>query len=123
MPFLASDRGRWWNFRAWLHQIARNAVIDVARKRWPEHLQDAERLPDGRLGHADASLLERERTEALRRCLERLAAEASEVVRARLRGDPYEEICTRLGLPAERVHKMFHRAKEQLQTCLERALA
>ena len=117
------EQFRGGNFRAWLHQIARNAVIDHARKRRPELLEDEQRVPDGRLGHADAGLIEREQAEALRRCLGQLSAESAEMVRARLGGDPYEAICSRLGLSPGRAHKMFHRAKEQLQTCLERALA
>ena len=117
------EQFRGGNFRGWLHQIARNAVIDHARKRRPELLEDADSLPDGRHGRPESRLIERERSEALRNCLGRLSAVAAELVRARLGGDPYEDICKRLGLPPPRVHKMFHRAKEQLQTCLEESLA
>jgi RNA polymerase sigma-70 factor, ECF subfamily len=117
------DQFRGGSFRAWLHQIARNALIDHARKRRPEPLENEDRLADGRSGYADARLIERERAEALRRCLSKLTAETAELVRARLGGDPYQDICPRLGLTPARAHKLFHMAKEQLQACLERALA
>jgi RNA polymerase sigma-70 factor (ECF subfamily) len=117
------EQFRGGNFRAWLHRIARNALIDHARKRRPGSLEDEDRLADDRSGQIDARLLERERAEALRDCLSRLGGETAELVRARLGGDPYPDICRRLGLTPARAHKLFHLAKEQLQTCLERALA
>ncbi len=111
------------NFRAWVFEIARNVVTDHVRKRRPGALGDGdERLTDGRAIAPDARLVDRERVEALRRCLERLSSEAAEIVRARLGGDDYSEVCRRLGLSSNRAYKLFHTAKEQLQPCLERAL-
>ncbi|MBV8265589.1 MAG: hypothetical protein JO252_04505, partial [Planctomycetaceae bacterium] len=78
---------------------------------------------DDRAGAPDARLIERERTEALRRCLERISSEAAALVRARLGGEDYREACRRLELTPERAYTLFHRAKEQLQACLERVLA
>lgn len=111
------------NFRAWLYQIARNYLIDQGRKRRPQPLESEEEWSDDRQAAPDAPLLERERQQALSRCLERLGAEAAGLVRARLAGESYPEICLRLGLKMERAHKLFHQAKEQLQLCVERALA
>jgi RNA polymerase sigma factor (sigma-70 family) len=65
-------------------------------------------------------LVERERREALARCLQELDEPARELVRARLAGEGYAEICGRLGLKPERAHKLFHQAKEHLQACVER---
>jgi RNA polymerase sigma-70 factor (ECF subfamily) len=108
------------NFRAWLHQIARNALVDQARKRRPEPLANEERLLDHQAGPPDAPLLEREQAEALRRCLERLDARAAALVKARLGGDTYEEIDARLGLSAAQAHKLWHKAKGLLKSCIER---
>jgi RNA polymerase sigma-70 factor, ECF subfamily len=111
------------NFRAWLFEIARHVLIDHARKRRPEPLDDAEHRRDDRAAAPDAGLIERERSEALRRCLERLSSEAVALVRARLGGADDREACRRLDLTPERAYTLFHRAKEQLQACLERVLA
>jgi RNA polymerase sigma-70 factor (ECF subfamily) len=111
------------NFRAWLFEIARNVVTDHVRKRRPGSLRDGdELLLDGRAIAPDVGLIDRERAEALRQCLARLSSEAAEIVRARLGGDDYPEVCRRLGLSLNRAYKLFHTAKRQLQACLERAL-
>jgi len=110
------------NFSAWLYQIARNALIDHGRKRRAEALADPEAVPDGRAGRGDDRLVEHERMEALRRCLETLSSLAAVVVRARLAGEEYSELCQRLGMKSGQAYKLFHSAKEQLKTCVERAL-
>lgn len=107
------------NFRAWLHQIARNHVIDESRRKRADLLpEDGEqRLPDEADLGPDSRLLESERRDVLARCLERLREEQSQVVRGRLGGDSYDDICERFGLTAARAHKLFHQAKEQLANC------
>ena len=70
------------NFRAWLHQIARNAIIDLGRKKRPAHLGDPLTLVDGRSEQARSLLLEQERKDALERCLKALKSELAELVRA-----------------------------------------
>jgi DNA-directed RNA polymerase specialized sigma24 family protein len=68
-------------------------------------------------------MLARERAEALRRCLEKLEATVVELVRARLAGEDYVAICQKLNLKPARAHKMYHQAKGQLQSCVERELS
>jgi RNA polymerase sigma factor (sigma-70 family) len=110
------------NFRAWLYQIARNYLIDQGRKKRIDPLGEDQPLPDPRAPQPDEPLLEQERMLILRRCLERLTAEAAQLVQARLAGESYVEVCQRLGMKPERAHKVFHQAKEQLQSCVERAM-
>jgi RNA polymerase sigma-70 factor (ECF subfamily) len=110
------------NFSGWLYQIARNALIDHGRKRKAQALVDPEVVPDSRAGRDDDRLVERERMEALRRCLEKLGSPAAAVVRARLAGEEYPELCRRLGMTSGQAYRLFHSAKDQLKTCVERAL-
>ena len=107
------------NFRAWLYQIARNAVIDLARKKKHESLGDVEPA-DSRPQAAGARLEQEERAQALSHCLEKLDEAMGLLVRARLSGESYDAVCTRMQLTPARAHKLFHVAKEQLQTCMER---
>lgn len=118
------DGYRGGNFRAWVIEIARHLFIDHVRKRRPEPIGGREfGIIDHRSAAADGPLLERERAEALAKCLKSLAPEAASVVRSRLRDESYEEICRKFGWKSTaQAHKLFHMAKKQLQSCLERAL-
>ncbi len=58
-----------------------------------------------------------------RRCLEKLEAQIVELVRSRLAGEGYPEICKRLEINARRAHMLYHKASKQLQTCVERELS
>jgi RNA polymerase sigma-70 factor (ECF subfamily) len=121
LPKAEGFRGR--NFRAWVFEIARNLLIDQGRKKRPEPIGDGEPfLVDGRIGAVDSGLIERERAEGFRRCLDRLPPDAAALIRARLGGEDYESVRTRLGWTANLAYKRFHAAKEQLKKCLERAL-
>ena len=107
------------NFRAWLYQVARNYLVDQSRKRRSEPLNEEGTLADARGRRPDEVLMEQERHDILRRCLERLSAEAAALVRARLAGEDYDAICQRIALKAAQAHKLFHQAKQQLQACVE----
>jgi RNA polymerase sigma factor (sigma-70 family) len=111
------------NFRAWLHQIARSVIIDHARKRRPELVDEYTHVADPRTLPVEQPLIEAEHGEALRRCLEQLAPEAADLVRARLGGEEYEHCCARLGISANRAYKMMNEAKARLKACVERALS
>jgi RNA polymerase sigma factor (sigma-70 family) len=103
--------------------VARALIIDQHRKQKPEAaIHEPEDLADGRTYHPEDHLIERERAEAFRQCLEKLEARAAELVRARLGGEGYAEACGRLGMKPAEAHKLFHLAKNQLKTCVERAL-
>jgi len=108
-------------FRAWLFQIARNALYDLSRRRRPSALGEAptvdpsQTLPEDRL-------VEFEQMAALAGCLGRLDEASAGLVRARLSGEDYAEIGLKMGLTPARAHKLFHRAKKALQDCVGRAL-
>jgi RNA polymerase sigma factor (sigma-70 family) len=112
------------NFRAWVFEIARHLLVDHVRKRRPDPIGNREfAVGGGRTGSPEAIVLERERAEALNGCLKLLAPEAATVVRARLHDESYEEICRKFGWKSTgQAHKLFHMAKKELQTCLERKL-
>jgi RNA polymerase sigma factor (sigma-70 family) len=109
------------NFRAWLHRIARNHLVDESRRNRPDLLPDEQPLDDPRGLPPESQLLESERYEVLERCLGHLPDEQAAIVRARLAGETYESICERTETPPARAHKLFHQAKEQLVQCFERS--
>lgn len=109
------------NFRAWVHQIARNAVVDHRRKRAPASLVEDGNLIDHR-GGDDGAVVEAERRAALAKCLQKLEranASIADLVRSRVAGESYDAYCGRTGMPADKAYRAFHHAKAQLQACVE----
>jgi RNA polymerase sigma-70 factor, ECF subfamily len=109
------------DFSAWLYQTTRHYLIDRSRKKRPLPLGDDADFADDRPA-PDEVLVEQERRAALVHCLGRLEVRAAELVRSRLAGDSYEEICPRLGLKPESAHKMFYRAKAILREAVAQVL-
>jgi RNA polymerase sigma factor (sigma-70 family) len=109
------------SFRGWLYQLTRNYVIDQERKKRPDRLGDDGEPVDPRGGRPEDSMMQAEDMRILSQCLKQLDERSAAVVRSRLAGEGYEAICARLSLSMEVAHKVFHRAKEQLQSCVRRA--
>ncbi len=110
------------NFRAWLHQIAHNVVVDHLRKRRHEPLAEQGELIDHRY-RDNVRSVEGDRHDALARCLEKLEranAQVADLVRSRVAGESYDDYCARTGMPADKAYRAFHQAKAQLQACVER---
>jgi RNA polymerase sigma-70 factor (ECF subfamily) len=110
-------------FAAWLFCIARNIAVDWARKKKPTAIPNELELVETHGASPGARLLEQERAAVLKRCLGQLSAPAAALVRARLEGQGYEEIASRLGLTSAAAHKLFHQARKKLNLCVERALS
>ena len=112
------------NLRAWVFRVARNYVVDCARKRTPQSLpqaDDADAFADAAQVSPHRRLEEQERQDILRRCLKKLEATAARVVRSRLAGEQYVTICEQTGLQPAQAHKVFYQAKQQLRDCVQRA--
>ncbi len=107
------------NFRAWLHQISRNFLIDLSRRRQSTHFPEGFDVEDVNVSTPVMALMEHERFGALEACLKKLPEQWSELVRARLTGDDYEVICERMDLQAPRAQTLFFQAKEALVSCLK----
>jgi RNA polymerase sigma factor (sigma-70 family) len=109
------------NFRAWVHQIARNVIIDSQRKRRSEPLEEEGELIDHRQWD-NARSADADRRDALTRCLQKLErtnAQAADLVRSRVAGESYDAFCGRTGVSADKAYRAFHEAKAQLQACVE----
>jgi RNA polymerase sigma-70 factor (ECF subfamily) len=106
------------DFAAWLYQTTRHYLIDRSRKKRPLSLGADADFADDRPGPEEV-LVEQERQAALARGLGQLEERSAELVRSRLAGESYEEICPRLGLKAESAHKLFYQAKAVLKAWVE----
>jgi RNA polymerase sigma factor (sigma-70 family) len=99
------------HFLAWAFQISTDYFIDRSRRR-PESTEPV--TPEGQA-------LEQQRRRVLAGCLEKLPPESRELITGRLDGEADLELARRLGLPAERAHRLLHTARQQLQDCFMRA--
>lgn len=105
-------------FGPWLMQIVRHAALDHIRKRKsigiPEDAQLAAEGPKTVL----CDLVEDAELERLRDCVAKLPEVERAVFRSRLDGLDSSEIAAALGLSVDRVHRLFHEAKQKLRRCL-----
>jgi RNA polymerase sigma-70 factor (ECF subfamily) len=108
------------HFSGWLFQVARNLLIDRARR--PAAL--AELPADDPTADHDTPqviLTRREVFDQLERCLQRLDDRERALVRARAAGQGYDELCASLDVERNAAYKTFHRATARLAECMKRA--
>ena len=105
--------------RAFLYKIVRNRSVDYLRRHRRELPLDA---VEGALSVSDAEgrLLEKERDEALHRCLAQLPTQYREVLELTWFEEfSNEQVASILGKSAKQVYNLRARAKETLKTLLE----
>src|SRR5215831_21397153 len=106
-------------FRAWMYQIARNARVDLLRRRRPESSWEPELSPA--VLPADTAQQAQE-TALLQRALMSLPEEKREVlVLSRFQDLKYEEIAQLLGCEVGAVKTRVHRALQELREIFLRA--
>jgi DNA-directed RNA polymerase specialized sigma24 family protein len=81
-------------------------------------LNEGEDLPDLSQNRPDDEVLEQERKAILERCLKRLQDRSAALIRGRLEGASYKDLCAKLKLEPKPAYKLFHEAMKQLQACV-----
>jgi DNA-directed RNA polymerase specialized sigma24 family protein len=72
---------------------------------------------------AAALLIADEEHASLTGCLQSLTPVALDLVRGRLGGRSYAELCEELKLSESAAHKLFFKSKAQLQQCVEQKMS
>jgi len=106
---------------AWLVAIARNQAIDKlrARRAPPAQLDEAFEVMDQGPGPEASAIAGDEKTK-IDHCLEQLAPDRAEAVRAAyVEGYSYLELATRFGLPLNTLRTWLRRSLLSLRECLE----
>ena len=105
--------------RAFLYKMTRNRAVDYLRRHRRElPLEDAEGVLS--VSNAEDRLLNKERDEALHRCLARLPAQYREVLELTWFEEfSNEQVASILGKSAKQVYNLRARAKETLKNMLE----
>lgn len=106
------------NLRAWVFQVARNYLVDCSRKKAPQLDNALDSLVDESQMLPDRRMVEQQRMADLQHCLDQLEDTTAQIVRGRLSGTAYTDICRDTGLQPPQAHKMFHQGKQQLQDCV-----
>lgn len=112
-------------YRAWLLTIASNTITDeyrAAARKPTLALVDEGNLVNAEMTAA-ASLIANEERASLTDCLQSLPPMALELVRGRLSGRSYAELCGELNLNESAAHKLFFKSKAQLQQCVEQKMS
>jgi len=116
----AADFREGSNFLAWACAIARLKVLEWRRQHPAGML--SEDVIETLMAEAPYHAASAERSQALVRCLERLAPRALELVRLRYYcGHAPREIARLLGLAPQAVHVALSKARSFLRDCVDRA--
>lgn len=115
------------NFRAWLYAIARNHLVDSARRRsarrdfgYGGQHEEPDATPPDPDGDEPWEILDaQERGLRLRGCLDKLDSGRRRVIVGRLGGEEYESIADGLGITTAQAQSWLFMAKKLVRQCLE----
>ena len=115
-------------FSTWLYRVAKNCALDYIRKRKPPSTSldssgeegEGFDVPDtSQSSNPEKSVLESEKSEILRQCIDKLSDEHREVIILRHVNDySYEQIAKALNLEVGTVKSRISRAREALKKIL-----
>jgi RNA polymerase sigma factor (sigma-70 family) len=107
-------------FRSWLFTVARNCLIDRARKKreYPWDDKDAS-PPDRRKDGPDREAIGKEFRRHLADCMAGLGELRRTIVEERLSGADYEDVIVALGLTKQQAFQHFFAAKKLLRACMQ----
>ncbi len=111
------------NFRAWLHQVAKNHCL--MQLRTPRNLKtvefNGELVQTEETMHLNAVLEKEENFKKLESCLEQLTGEQQQSIRLfYLDGKCYNEIVEATGLEWSKVRSFIQNGRRNLKNCMER---
>lgn len=108
------------SFRAWLFKIAENEIANhFRRNKGTVGLEERDvACHESRRKWSSSD----RRLDALAECIETLGTDRAMVIRLTLEGCTHEEIATRLKIPANTSMTRYHRAKEELEACIDRKM-
>lgn len=109
-------------FQVWLYHIARNHVIDCSRRLSARPMGEfAETVVSPGSEAVEDRLEQAESMEILRDCIGRLGGRAAQVVRLRLEGRSFSQICEQLQITRKRAYRLMHEARAALTASVARA--
>ncbi|MEM8530108.1 MAG: sigma-70 family RNA polymerase sigma factor [Chloroflexota bacterium] len=107
------------NLSGWLYRIARNQIIDSARKHQREHIDPFADYEHVASYHTpEAAVLSKETLAALRRALDALPKKQREVIELYMAGWTLEQTGTMLGKSPSAIKMLRHRAFTRLRSLL-----
>ncbi len=108
-------------YLAWLFVITRRLMIDNARaaaRKREETSESIETTPDHTID-AEAGLIDAEQKAALATCLQTLDELEADVLRLRLAGTRYPDVCEELSIGVKVAYKKWDTGKKKMADCME----
>ncbi len=109
-------------FRSWILTVANNRIVDFYRKRGRNKetvVDDLELETTADIETPLEEMIDQETRLIFAGCLEELDENSAIVVRRRIAGDSYREICQSIDVSENAAHKLLFNAKAQVRECVE----